>query len=67
MRVFVALEAFSCLFEGEQLLVSKGDTVREGHPLLDAFPGQFAPQRVKFEHLSKPSAAKHAARKPAAK
>lgn len=67
MRVFAALESFSCLFEGEQLIVHYGDTVREGHPLLAAYPDHFAPQKVKFEHLEKPSAAKHAARPKTAK
>ena len=57
MRVFVAIESISCLFQGEPLMVFKGDTVREGHPLLDAFPDNFAPQKVKFEHLAKPKAA----------
>jgi hypothetical protein len=57
-RVFVAKTSFTCLFDGEQVMISRGDTVREGHPLLADFEMFFAPQRVKFEH--KPPATKKA-------
>jgi hypothetical protein len=56
-RIYVAKDSFACTFEGEQLSVAKGDTAREGHPLLEKFPHLFAPQKVKFEHLPPPKKA----------
>jgi hypothetical protein len=49
-RIFVAMESISCQLNGEQLMIFKGDTVREGHPLLERYGMFFSPQRVKFEH-----------------
>lgn len=62
MRVFVAKETFIGALDGVQITVSKGDTAREGHPILAAYPDHFLPQKVRFEHLERPKAA---ARKPA--
>lgn len=57
------MEAVSCQLDGEQLMIFKGDTVREGHPLLDSYGMFFKPQKVKFEYLPPPS--KATPRKPA--
>lgn len=51
-RVLVANEALSCTFEGEQVMIAKGDTIREGHPLLEVFGMFFSPQRVRFECIA---------------
>jgi len=61
-RIFVAIESFACYWNGYVLSVHKGDTVREGHPLLEGREKMFAPLKVKYEHKA-PSPAP--AKKPA--
>lgn len=53
-RIFVAKMPFVAQVNGAEVSVSPGDTVREGHPLLDGREEYFAPQRVKFEHREQP-------------
>jgi hypothetical protein len=50
-RIYVAIDSFACMFNGHPLTVNRGDTIREGHPLLDGKKHLFAVQKVKFEHL----------------
>jgi hypothetical protein len=53
--VFVAKDTF--FYDGG--MVSKGATVRAGHPLLEAHGDMFAPLRVDYEHEA-PRAVKRA-------
>lgn len=56
-RIFVARQAFSTVIDGRIYAISPGDTVREGHPLLEGGRDiYFTPQKVKYEH--KPPAKK---------
>jgi hypothetical protein len=48
-RVFVAQVTFFTTIGGKDVLIEKGDTVREGHPLL-ARDWAFKPLVVKYEH-----------------
>lgn len=41
--VFVAIESFGCEVDGNEFNVSKGERVREGHPVLRAQPQNFEP------------------------
>lgn len=61
LRIFVAKQAFSVIIDGSPIVVSPGDTVREGHPIMVGREFFFAPQRVKFEHM--PPAKKPAPKK----
>lgn len=53
-RIFVARQAFSAHLDGVPVVVTPGDTVREGHPLLKGREQYFAVQRVKYEHREQP-------------
>lgn len=50
-RVFVANTSFSVEFEGRPLVVEGGRTIREGHPLMEAFPHFFTEIVPDFEHV----------------
>lgn len=48
-KIFVAVESFGCEVDGRPVLVSKGDTVREGHPVLKGRESLFVVQSVRFD------------------
>lgn len=48
--IFVATDSIHGEFEGRPLYLHQGvTTARDGHPVLAAFPGHFAPLRPTFE------------------
>ncbi|WP_189951462.1 hypothetical protein [Streptomyces roseolus] len=57
-KIFKAVESFSVEWEGKPLVVERGCTAREGHPLLVAYPHLFTELAPVFEHVppAKPEA-----------
>lgn len=53
-RIFTATTSFSVEFEGRPLVVEEGQTVREGHSLLVAYPQLFVELVPHFEHTPPP-------------
>lgn len=50
-RIFVAVKPFLRMLDGRLVRVDAGDTVREGHPLLEGAEEYFTPRKneAKFE------------------
>ena len=51
-KILKACTSFSIEWEGKPIVVKKGTTVREGHPLAAAFPSMFDELVPTFEHAS---------------
>lgn len=56
-RIFEATQSFSIQWEGQRLVVARGATVREGHPLLAEYPQLFGLMKPDFEHTPAPAPA----------
>ncbi len=54
-NIYIAVESFSIEWEGAPLVVRKGATAREGHPLVKKYPGLFRPVVPTFEHTPPPA------------
>lgn len=53
--IYVAVQSFSIRWDGHPLVVARGTTVREGHPLYVAYKGLFRPIKPDFEYVAPPS------------
>lgn len=62
--ILVALDSFSCTVDGNRYDVSKGATVREGHPVIAGRESLFGPLVPHYEHVA-PKAAPAKAAPPA--
>lgn len=48
--IYQSLSSFRAEVGGQDVTVRRGDTVREGHPLLAAHPDSFRLLKPRFEH-----------------
>jgi hypothetical protein len=48
-EIYEARESFATELDGEQISVSAGERIREGHPLIVANPARFKPLHIKYE------------------
>lgn len=56
--IYVAVQSFSIRWDGHPLVVARGTTVREGHPLYVAYKALFQPIKPDFEYEAPPPAPK---------
>lgn len=70
-KIFVASQTFNTVIDGRSALIAAGVTrVREGHPLLDAYPGYFRELDVHYDvedTSARPGHARGGNRRPAGK
>lgn len=50
-RILVAKVGFSCEIDGQLVIITRGMTVREGHPVLESREDYFEPLVVDLKHV----------------
>lgn len=54
--LFQAKEGASFDYDGQPVYLTRGDLIREGHPLLSEHPDLWEPLKVRFEHAASEAA-----------